>query len=399
MTTTNSAAAMQTTFFFSARRAVALATLVTMTAGGMTGCKRKSSAVEPAPSTAATASVAPKVVLPPEPAPPMANLAGEVPALEAKLAADKLYGAIWTAPRADLNLYLTYVSELLAEGGVDAKLLAAAKAKKINESAIPLYLVHSRIGRYPDDFTKRVSAVLDASKADPRLGTWSPGTSAIHDWTALAAWMRPEDPRYLRARLDAKKSGPMSWHPAIKDRPALRPWLVNERAALERLAAITTPTAEESARLAEVIADSKKPRQPKLGEEFKLGEFTYVVKSVDVVDSVGTGYSKKTAGEDARYVLVSFTIRNEGNETATVLTDDFRIVDEGGREFRPSSEANTALVMSGGKDLGLTELQPGLKKTMSTAFEVPEATAKGVFTLVVPEKGAFGTGSVRITLR
>jgi hypothetical protein len=35
---------------------------------------------------------------------------------------------------------------------------------------------------------------------------------------------------------------------------------------------------------------------------------------------------------------------------------------------------------------------------MATAFEMPDAAAKGVFTLVIPEKG-LGTGSVRITLK
>jgi hypothetical protein len=69
------------------------------------------------------------------------------------------------------------------------------------------------------------------------------------------------------------------------------------------------------------------------------------------------------------------------------------------REYRPSSEANTAPVMSGGKDLGPTELQSGLKKNMTTAFEMPQMVAKGVFTLVIAEKGVLGAGSVRITLK
>lgn len=143
----------------------------------------------------------------------------------------------------------------------------------------------------------------------------------------------------------------------------------------------------------------KKPRQPKLGEAFKLGDFTYTVKDVTSFTSVGTGLAEKHASEGARFVVVEFTIQNDTKSTATVMTDDFRIVDAQGREFRPSSEANTALVMSGGKDLGLTELQPGLKKKISTAFEMPDAAAKGAFTLVIPEKGLLGTGSVRITLK
>jgi hypothetical protein len=48
---------------------------------------------------------------------------------------------------------------------------------------------------------------------------------------------------------------------------------------------------------------------------------------------------------------VEYTIRNDSNATETVFTDDFRIVDAQGREFRPSAEGNMALASSGNKDL------------------------------------------------
>lgn len=150
---------------------------------------------------------------------------------------------------------------------------------------------------------------------------------------------------------------------------------------------------------AEEEPEKPKARTPKLNEWFKLGEFTYLVKSVQVAGTVGTGFAKKTASDGAVYVLVSFMVRNEGSETETVLTDDFRIVDAKDREYHPSSDANTALVMSGGKDLALTELQPGLKKAITTGFEVPKSAVEDGFTLVIPEKGVFGTGSVRIALK
>lgn len=43
-------------------------------------------------------------------------------------------------------------------------------------------------------------------------------------------------------------------------------------------------------------------------------------------------------------MLVRFVARNESDQTATVLTDDFRIVDANDRDHHPpSSDANTAL--------------------------------------------------------
>lgn len=168
--------------------------------------------------------------------------------------------------------------------------------------------------------------------------------------------------------------------------------------------ASTAPTTAQPivAPTEETVAEKPpaKARQPKLGEAFRLGDFTYVIKDVKVMDEVGKGYGKKAASDGAAFVVVQFTIQNEGNATETVLTDDFLIVDAKGREFRPSTDANMALAMAGGgKDMIVSELQPGLKKATATAFELPEASAKGTFTLVIPEKGLLGTGAVRITLK
>ena len=187
----------------------------------------------------------------------------------------------------------------------------------------------------------------------------------------------------------------MRWAPWAGKEPPLRPWLVAEKDALERLSLFGL-TVEEKARHAAIIEEEKRP---KLGQDFKLGDFTYNVKGVTSDIAVGNGFAEKRASEGARFVVVEYTIVNESNATKTVLSNDFRMVDEKGREYRPSSEANTALAMSGhSKDLGLAEVQPGIKKKMTTAFEMPEASTNGAVTLVIPEKGFLGTGSVRIKL-
>ena len=373
---------------------------------GLTNCEpaaskaSASASVTPmtAASTTAPSVASSKPALPPEPAAPAADLASEVPGFEAKLAIDQAYQGVWTGSRADLNLFLTCVSELLASSAAPADLFKALKTKKLDDAAIKLFLVHARIGRYPDDFTKKLGAHVDAVASEPHRGTWAPskGSEMVHDFTALAAWLRPDDPRYLRELLAAKArdAGPIPWAGSPKDKPALRPWLVDETAALERITLLTPLTAEEQARVTWLIEEAKKT---KLNEEFRLGEYTYNIKRVVTDIAIGSGYAEKRATEGARFVMVEFTIRNDSKTTQTVLTDDFRIVDEQAREFSPSSEANTALAMSGEKDFMLTQLQPGLTKTMHTAFEMPDAAAKGVITLVIPEKG--GTGSVRISLK
>ena len=42
--------------------------------------------------------------------------------------------------------------------------------------------------------------------------------------------------------------------------------------------------------------------------------------------------------------------------------------------------------------------QPGIKRQMSTAFEVPIAAAQEGVKLIIPEKGLFGTKRVEVAL-
>jgi hypothetical protein len=98
-------------------------------------------------------------------------------------------------------------------------------------------------------------------------------------------------------------------------------------------------------------------------------------------------------------VVVYFAIRNESKKTETVLTDDFRVVDGNGNVYSASTEATTALLMSGAtKDLAISQLQPGLQKDTATAFEVPDAAWKVGAKLIVPEKGLLGTGQATVRL-
>lgn len=164
----------------------------------------------------------------------------------------------------------------------------------------------------------------------------------------------------------------------------------------EQVAAETQPAAAKASSKQEKRA----PRQALLNEPFRLGKFTYTVTGAEVLDTIGRGYGRKKASDGASFIVVHYTIVNEGNKTETVMSDDFQIVDAKGRQFRPSSEANTALMMSGkDKDFILSELQPGIPKSMATAFEVPNTVLEAPFQLVIPEKGFLGTDKVIIGLQ
>lgn len=380
---------------------VLAAAFVAMTAA-TSACKSESKGDGPAPSPQAPAATArrndaPEVpALPPEPAPPVAHKAAEVPELEAKLAADTAYQAVWTGPRADLNLFLTFVSELLTEGGAPVDLGRMVQEKNLKDAGIKLFLVYARVGHLPADFTKNFNAHLAAVKSEPNQGLWAPYAKGAvpHDFTALAAVLHRENAEYLRARIAAKAKGPTSWRvPGGGGSPPDRPYLSYERDCYERLALVTRLVPAEQARL-DLL------RQTRVGDRFVLGDFAYIISGAQARTSVGNQLVKEEASEGALFIVVSYVIENLGNAPATVVSDDFLLVDAKGRQFKPSSHANTALAMSGGrKDLLLSELNPGVKRTVKTAFEVPEAAVGAGLKLVVPEKGLLGSKTVEVALQ
>ena len=158
----------------------------------------------------------------------------------------------------------------------------------------------------------------------------------------------------------------------------------------------TAPSAHNAA--AQESKTEVKDKQPAIGEAFRLGDFTYVVKSVSTTDFVGNQFSSVRPSPGGIFVIVDFQIKNEGNKTETVLTDDFKIEDSQSREYRTSSEVTTALAMSGGGNFMITEVQPGLSRRMKTGFEIPHDSLKAGVDLVIPEK-RWGSGKVRISLR
>jgi hypothetical protein len=206
----------------------------------MTACKGKSpeaSAQDGGATSAAAAPPAPPSI-PPEPAPPRADKVAEVPALEAKLIADKSYVAAWAPDHANERaLLLTAVSDLVAFGTMHSDVDAAVKKAKLADAVMTVLKVIWRNGKLPSDFVTRVTAYLAANKTAPRLGLWNPDEKGkpLVDATALAMWLNPNDPTYVRERMRALVKGPF---PATKGAPAQRSWLVNLADVLDRLTAL-----------------------------------------------------------------------------------------------------------------------------------------------------------------
>jgi hypothetical protein len=174
------------------------------------------------------------------------------------------------------------------------------------------------------------------------------------------------------------------------------------------IGSITSPNARDSPpRSAERTASDESPSSEvtrskdgyALGDEFQLGDYKYRIGSVVDRSAIGNQFTSERASDGATFVIVTYSIENCTNESQTVLSDDFKLIDARGRTFSPSSNANTALLMEDDKDFAFSELQPGIPRQMKTAFEVPIASVAEELTLVVPKKGFFSSGEARVRIR
>lgn len=149
--------------------------------------------------------------------------------------------------------------------------------------------------------------------------------------------------------------------------------------------------------------ESKSAKAYVVGEPFVLGKTEYTIHGITFRSQIGKfifgNFMGKRAAPGATLAVVSYEIENIGNETQTVMADDFTLVDSEGRKYRPSTDANVALLQeSDDKDFILSQLQPGVPRRMSQAFELPAKSTESSISLVIPEKGLWGSGKATVVL-
>ena len=136
----------------------------------------------------------------------------------------------------------------------------------------------------------------------------------------------------------------------------------------------------------------KEKTAAELGESFRLGAFSYTV--VAVTRSVRIGRKEAPAG--AAFVLVRYTIRNEGAESKVVLASDVKLIDGRGRAYDVSVDGKVGLAGAG---VSFPQLSPGVDHEIVAPFLVPESVLTEALTVVVPEKGLLGQRKMAITLK
>lgn len=126
------------------------------------------------------------------------------------------------------------------------------------------------------------------------------------------------------------------------------------------------------------------PGKPWLREEFSVNGMAYRVSEVALVETVGDGHAAEEASDGAYWIRVDYSVENVGRSTKTVETNRIAIMDSENRVFTPSSRGMTAMTMSEGQDIVLSQFQPGIPKDQVAVFEVPRKAAED-FLLVFPK--------------
>lgn len=125
--------------------------------------------------------------------------------------------------------------------------------------------------------------------------------------------------------------------------------------------------------------EEPKKEEPKkeLSKEGESSKVKITVGSVESVDSVGGDYLNEKA--QGVFKVVEISITNNQKDAITVDANSFKLMDNQDREFKYSTQAQTAYDIgnSGKSDFFLKQLNPGLTQTGKIIFDVP-ADAQGL---------------------
>ena len=143
-------------------------------------------------------------------------------------------------------------------------------------------------------------------------------------------------------------------------------------------------------------SDSSKDEKKEfaIGEKVKVDDLEYTVNSIERADTVGGQYTSSTA--DGKYIVADVTVKNNGNESITIDTNLFKILNgnaTNGADAAASTEANPS-------DIGffLEQLNPSSEKTGKVVFDVSEETAQSDKLKMQVSSGMFGTKKANINL-
>lgn len=146
---------------------------------------------------------------------------------------------------------------------------------------------------------------------------------------------------------------------------------------------------------------TKKPTKSyKIGDTVTVGKMTYKINGMATDDRVGPKVLPTQAS--GKYVILDVTVQNKGNESVTIDTSYFTLL-QGKKKFDADSEASMSANQGENGTIKnsffLQKLNPESKARGKVVFDVAPSIASSKNLQVEVQEGVFGTVSKVINLK
>jgi hypothetical protein len=159
----------------------------------------------------------------------------------------------------------------------------------------------------------------------------------------------------------------------------------------------TAPTVTTNSAVSNEKAPEAKPTAaPQLSKEGVSSNVKIAVEGFETKAKVGDNEMSQAKAQGV-FKVVKLSVTNNQKDAITLDSNSFKLVDSQGREFTASTEAQTALEMSGSdkNSFFLKQLNPGLSAEGEIAFDVPK-DAKG---FVLKARGGFTGDEIKLKVQ
>ena len=134
-----------------------------------------------------------------------------------------------------------------------------------------------------------------------------------------------------------------------------------------------------------------------IGTAATIADVSFTVNGVEETKEIESGNQFiDNAVTEGKFVLVNITIENNKSESITINSSFFKIITEDGIEYDPNTSGEVMMAMSD-DDFFLEQINPGLSKSGTVAFEVGEDLDLNT-TVLSCQTGFWGTEKVEISL-
>ncbi|MBD3110149.1 DUF4352 domain-containing protein [Bacillus sp. AGMB 02131] len=109
-----------------------------------------------------------------------------------------------------------------------------------------------------------------------------------------------------------------------------------------------------------------------VGEKVEAGKLAYEVTNISVTNEIASDNEfVESAVTEGQFIIIDVTAYNNDSEARMVDSNMFKMKDDQGREFQPSSDSEVMMLVDGMMDFFLQDINPGLSKSGQLVFELP----------------------------